>query len=73
MLAATLKTFRRLLRDDSGTAISEYAFVIGGVIVVAVLVLSVFGSKLLTRWETVADKLDGTTSTRIHVVSQPSH
>ena len=72
MLPATLKTLRKLLRDDSGTAISEYAFVIGGVIVVVVLVLSVFGSKLLTRWETVADKLDGTTTTRIHVVSQPS-
>lgn len=73
MLAATLKTLRKLARDESAAAISEYAFVIGCVIVVVVLVLSVFGSKLVARWETVADKLDGKTATRIHVVSQPSH
>ncbi len=71
MLAAILKTLRTLARDEAGAAVSEYALVIGGMIVIIAIVLSVFGTKILSRWEQVADKLDGKTSSTVHVA--PDH
>ena len=71
MLAAIRKNFCTIARDESGSAVSEYAVVIGCVIVVVAIVLSVCGSKVMARWESVADKLDGKTAARVHMT--PEH
>ena len=70
MLAAIRQSLRKLLRDESGAAVSEYAVVIGCVIVVVAILLSVCGSKLMARWEHVADKLDGKTTTGVQLVPE---
>jgi Flp pilus assembly pilin Flp len=50
---------RRLTRDESGAAVTEYAVAIGLVVLAVTIVLTLFGAKVLARWENLADKLDG--------------
>lgn len=45
--------FKRLVRDESGGEVIEYALVLGLVIVVAVAVITTFGGKVLARWQSV--------------------
>ena len=44
---------RRLVRDDCGGEVIEYALVLGLVIVVAIAVITAFGGKVLARWQSV--------------------
>lgn len=47
------KLLNRLVRDESGGEVIEYALVLGLVIVVAVAVITAFGGKVLARWQSV--------------------
>jgi len=50
-------TFRcapaRLLRDERGGEVIEWALVAGLVVIGAIAVIGVFGTKVLARWNTV--------------------
>jgi Flp pilus assembly pilin Flp len=54
----------RLINDDNGSAITEYAVVIGLVLVAAIALIANFGTRVLARWNSVNEQLDGTTSVR---------
>lgn len=45
--------FRRLLRDESGGEVIEYALVLGLVIVVAIVAVAAVGTKAVARWTSV--------------------
>lgn len=47
------QTLTRLMRDEQGTEVMEYALVLGLVIVVAISVVGAFGGKVLARWTSV--------------------
>ena len=57
-------SFERLVRDENGSAITEYAVVIGLVVVATVAVVANFGTRVLGRWTSVNEQLDGTQSVR---------
>jgi Flp pilus assembly pilin Flp len=44
---------KRLIRDTRGGEVIEYALVLGLVIVVAIVAIASFGSKVLARWQSV--------------------
>jgi len=44
---------QRLIRDESGGEVIEYALVLGLVIVVAIVAIMAFGAKVLARWQSV--------------------
>ena len=44
---------RRLLSDEQGGEVIEYALVLGLVIVVAITVITSVGGKVLARWQSV--------------------
>ena len=48
---------QRLLCDEHGGEVIEYALVLGLVIVVAVAVITTVGTKVLARWQTVNSSL----------------
>ena len=58
MNSSILSSIRRLGNDDSGAAVTEYAVALGLVVVAVTVVLTLFGSKVMARWETIAGKLD---------------
>ena len=43
----------RLIRDERGGEVIEYALVLGLVIVTAIAVITTFGGKVLARWQSV--------------------
>lgn len=47
----------RLIREDSGAEVVEYALVLGLVIVVAVSLIGAVGGKVLASWTRVDDGL----------------
>ena len=44
---------RRLLRDESGGEVLEYALIAGLIIVTAIAVIGTVGTKLLGRWSSI--------------------
>jgi Flp pilus assembly pilin Flp len=44
---------RRLLREERGSEISEYAIVLGLIAVACITVVSAFGVKVMARWNSV--------------------
>ena len=44
---------KRVLDDERGGEVLEYALVVGLVIVVAVVAITSFGGKVLARWQSV--------------------
>lgn len=44
---------RRLARDERGGEITEYALILGLIVVVAIAVISSVGTKVLARWQSV--------------------
>jgi Flp pilus assembly pilin Flp len=69
MNSSIISSIRRFGRDDSGAAVTEYVVALGFVIVAVSVVLTLFGSKVMARWETVAGKLDGETTTVVHTTT----
>ena len=58
------RSFGPLINDESGSAITEYAVVIGLVLVAAIALIANFGTRVLARWNSVNERLDGTQSVR---------
>jgi pilus assembly protein Flp/PilA len=54
-MSTIYKHLRRVLRDEQGGEILEYALVIGLIIIVCIAVIGQFGTKVLARWNTVND------------------
>jgi len=48
---------RRLLRDETGGEVLEYALVAGLIIVTAIAVIGTVGTKILGRWNSVNSSL----------------
>lgn len=47
----------RLIRDERGGEVIEYALVLGMVIVTAIAVITIFGGKVVARWQSVNSSL----------------
>ena len=62
MNSSIISSIRRLAQDDNGAAVTEYAVALGLVVVAVTVVLTLFGSKVLARWETIVGKLDPETT-----------
>ncbi len=43
----------RLIRDEQGGEVIEYALVLGLIIVTAIAVITTFGGKVLAKWQSV--------------------
>jgi Flp pilus assembly pilin Flp len=48
---------RRLLRDESGGEVLEYALVAGLIVVTAIAVIGTVGTKVLGRWNSLNSSL----------------
>ncbi len=48
-----MSSLRRLIRDEHGGEVIEYALILGLVIVVAIAVITSVGTKVLARWRSV--------------------
>lgn len=44
---------QRLARDEGGGEITEYALILGLIVVVAIAVISSVGTKVMARWQSV--------------------
>lgn len=54
---AATRMARRLLRDEQGGEVIEYAIVTGLIVVGAISTIGCVGGKLLARWNSVNSKL----------------
>ena len=45
-----MNTFSKLLKDEAGGEVLEYALIAGLIIVAAIAVITSVGSKVLARW-----------------------
>jgi Flp pilus assembly pilin Flp len=48
-----LPGFQRLLADEQGGEVLEYALILGMIIVTAIAVIGAVGTKVLARWNSV--------------------
>jgi Flp pilus assembly pilin Flp len=53
MLQHLRKTLIRLVRDQHGGEVIEYALILGLIIVVAIVTITAVGGKVLARWQSV--------------------
>ena len=53
LCSKSLKTFSRLVRDETGGEVIEYALVLGMIIVVAIALIGAVGTRVLARWGSV--------------------
>jgi Flp pilus assembly pilin Flp len=51
------KTMARLLSDESGGEVLEYALIAGLISVAAIAVIASFGTKVLARWGSINSSL----------------
>ena len=47
--------FKRMLADDSGGEVLEYALIAGLIVIAAIAVIGSVGTKVLARWTSVND------------------
>ena len=71
MIRSANRILSRLLHDECGAATTEYAVVIGLVILGVVAVLIQFGPRLMERWGLVAQHLGGEGSTSVGTAQTP--
>jgi Flp pilus assembly pilin Flp len=50
---SVMSSRRRLVRDERGGEVIEYALILGLIIVVAIGVITTVGGKVLARWQSV--------------------
>ena len=50
---------RAVMRSDSGQGTTEYAILVGVLVVIAILAIMVFRPKLETLWNAIADGING--------------
>ena len=60
MTSFLIQNLRRMSQDENGSAITEYAVVLGLVFVAAIALIANFGTRVLARWNSVNEQLDGT-------------
>lgn len=53
MEASVKKTIQRLLRDEQGGEVMEYALIAGLIVVAAIAVITSVGNKVLARWQSL--------------------
>ncbi len=46
-------TLKRLVRDERGGEVIEYALILGLIVVVAIAVIGTVGTKVVARWNSV--------------------
>ena len=51
------QTFKRLLRDEQGGEVIEYALILGLIIVAAIGIVGAVGGKVMARWNVVDEGL----------------
>jgi pilus assembly protein Flp/PilA len=55
---ASMKRFvGRLVRDEQGGEVLEYALILGLIVVAAIVVIGAVGTKVLARWTSVNDSM----------------
>ena len=54
-----LKALRQLHHDETGAATTEYAIVLGLIVVAVVAIVAQVGPRVLAGWANVEHKLDG--------------
>ena len=59
MVRSLRQHLRQVIRDETGSANTEYVIVGGLILIAAVVILGQVGPKLLARWEAVDQKLGG--------------
>lgn len=52
-MSTTLRSLRAVIRDEKGGEVIEYALILGMIIVAAIGVVGIFGTKVLARWGSV--------------------
>jgi Flp pilus assembly pilin Flp len=50
-------TFRRLLADETGGEVLEYALIAGLIVVAAIAAISAVGTKVVAKWTSLNSKL----------------
>jgi pilus assembly protein Flp/PilA len=50
-------TFKKLLGDDRGGEVLEYALIAGLIVVAAIAIIGTVGTKVLARWTSLNDSL----------------
>ena len=56
-MKAIRNTFAKLVRDDRGGEVLEYALIAGLIVVAAIAVIGTVGSKVVAKWTSVGDGL----------------
>ena len=56
-MQAIRRFFRAVAKDDRGGQVIEYALILGLIIVAAIAVIAVTGTKVLARWNAVNSTL----------------
>jgi len=51
------KMLKRLIREETGGEVIEYALILGLIIVVAIAIIGTVGTKVLARWTSVDSSL----------------
>ncbi len=52
-----MRTLKRLMADDRGGEVLEYALIAGLIVVAAIAVITTVGQKVLARWNTVKNRI----------------
>ncbi|HEX2971865.1 MAG TPA: Flp family type IVb pilin [Tepidisphaeraceae bacterium] len=53
-----LKTLtHKLMKDEQGGEVLEYALILGLIVVAAIAVITTVGQKVVAKWQSVGDKL----------------
>jgi Flp pilus assembly pilin Flp len=50
-------TLKRLVRDEAGGEVMEYALILGLILVACIVVIAAVGTKVLARWNSVDSSL----------------
>ncbi|MGN0035239.1 MAG: hypothetical protein ACI364_05890 [Coriobacteriales bacterium] len=54
-----LGRLRRLLRDDSGQGTTEYAILVGVLVVIAIVAVTAFRGKIQELWDAISNGING--------------
>jgi Flp pilus assembly pilin Flp len=60
-----LKALRQLPHDETGAATTEYAIVLGLIVVAVIAIVAQVGPRVLAAWAKVEHKLDGEDATTL--------
>lgn len=51
------KIFNRIIRDENGGEVMEYALILGLIAVACIAVIGAFGTKVVARWTSVSSSM----------------